>query len=105
MFYCDEDFKKQQAPFLDYVSSCIIHDEAINYDSSRTNKNAAWTDSELIDMHNKSTIYKIDELIESICMCNMGIPINIQSVDGLLSEMKRTVDVLSINYDESSENS
>ncbi len=103
MFYCDESFKKQPAPFLDYVSSCIIHDEAIGYDLNRTNKNAAWTDFELVDMHNNSRIYQVDELIELVCMCNIGTPINIQSVDGLLSEMERTVDVLSIKYDESNE--
>jgi hypothetical protein len=103
MFYSDEQFKKQPAPFLDYVSSCITHDEAISYDSSRSNKNVAWSDSELIDMHNKSKIYQVDDLIESVCMCNMGTPINIQKVDGLLSEMERTVDVLSISYDESNE--
>ncbi|HSH73330.1 MAG TPA: hypothetical protein VK974_09760 [Methylophilaceae bacterium] len=105
MFYCDEHFKNQPKPFLDYVSSCIIHEEAITYDVSRTNKNAAWTDFELVDMHNKSRIYQLDELIESVCMCNIGTPINIQRVYGLLSEMERTVDVLSINYDESNENS
>ncbi len=105
MFYCDEDFEKQPAPFLNYVSSCITHDEAINYDLSRTNKNAAWTDSELIDMHNKSKIYQVDELIELVCVCNMGTPINVQRVNGLLSEMERTVDVLSIHYDENNENS
>lgn len=105
MFYCDEGFKKQPAPFLDYVSSCITHDEAIKYDSNRSNKSAAWTDDELIQMHNASRIYQVDEIIESVCMCDMGTPININKVDSLLSEMKRTVDVLSIVYDESNENS
>ncbi|ESS73123.1 hypothetical protein MGMO_35c00190 [Methyloglobulus morosus KoM1] len=106
MFYCDNEFKKQPAPFLDFVSSCITHDEAFNYDDlSRSNRYAAWTDSELIDMHDKSTIYQVDDLIESVCMCNMGTRINVHRVNGLLSELERTVDVLSISYDDSNENS
>ena len=101
MFYCDEDFKKQPDPFLDYNSSCITHEEAIKFDSDRLNKDLAWTDKELLEMHDTSEIHQVDKIIELVCKCDMGTPINIQSVDGLLSEMERTVDVLSITYDES----
>lgn len=105
MFYCDYGFKRQPLPFGDYISTCILHDEAINYDLIRANRNVAWTDYELIDLHNKARIYQIDELIESVCMCNIGTPTNAQNVLGLLSEMERTVNVLSINFDGSNENS
>jgi hypothetical protein len=101
MFYCDEDFTKQTYPFLNYTSTCIIHDEAHKFDLGRLNKNVAWSDSELIDLHNQSTILQIDDLIESICQCNIGQPVNLQKVNGLLSELEKTVNVLSINYSES----
>ena len=105
MFYCDEHFKKQPHPFLDYTSTCILHDDAYNFDSSRTNKNVAWSDSELIDLHNRSIIYQIDKLLELICMCKIGKPVKIQKVNGLLSELERTVNVLFIKYTEHEENS
>lgn len=105
MFYCDEGFKKQQSPFLDYTSTCILHDYAYNYDLSRPNKNKKWSDSELIDLHNNSPIFQIDDLVESICFCTIGKPVKIDKVNGLLSELERTVNVTSINYTENHENS
>lgn len=104
MFYCDYAYTKQPRPFLDGTSSCILHSEAQTFDSKRSIK-TAWTDQELIDLHNSSAVFKVDDIIESVCECSLGKAIPIDRTDSLLNELQKTIDVLFIKYSERNENS
>ncbi|MFZ8167586.1 hypothetical protein ACO1HB_02030 [Alteromonas macleodii] len=102
MFYCDEDFGKQSIPFLDYTSSCISHQDAYNFDRKRLNKSDKYSDQELINLHSYSNVLQVDEIIEQICLCNLGTPLNIEKIDDLLIQLKRAVNVLLIKGTEKS---
>jgi hypothetical protein len=104
MFYCDYAYTKQPQPFLNDTSSCILHKEAHAFDNKRIIK-TAWTDNELIDLHNNSTVYQVDDIIKSVCECSLGEAIPIDQTDSLLNELQKTIDVLFIKYSEYNENS
>lgn len=76
MFYCEYPFSKQPKHMQDDLSSCVWHDDALNFENSRTNKGKVWSPKDLVAMLKKGNV-TIAEILERVCECTRGAPQNV----------------------------
>ena len=73
MFYCEIDFGKQPSHMQAYVSSCVWHEDAVAFDSSRSSPQQVWGSTDLENMLKRGN-EPIEKVLESVCECSKGEP-------------------------------
>lgn len=82
MFYCEAEFGKQPQFMQPNGSTCVWHEEAMAFNSGRTDREAVWGDSDikgLLTGHKKG----IGEIFDAICRCHKGKPIGMRGFQDL----------------------
>ena len=74
MFYCDLPFGQQPQYMKNEVSSCVWHDNAVQFDSTRSGARPPWTRADLVQLLQLGNI-DISGVLKSLCSCSVGKPI------------------------------
>lgn len=74
MFYCEMDFGAQPKYMQDEVSSCVWHQEAVDFDQARSDPGSVWSSQDLDEMLTVGNV-TISSVLEKACLCEEGKPI------------------------------
>ena len=96
MFYCEMDFGAQPKYMQDEVSSCVWHQDAVNFDQARPKPGSVWSSQDLEDMLAVGN-ETISSILRKACLCKEGKPIStFGSIPDMAKEFSLFGDVLHI---------
>jgi len=99
MIYCEYPFNQQPNFMLPDVSSCIWHDDAMQFKNGRQNPDSIWSQTDMISML-KSGNVDIAKILADVCHCNKGQPIPIKDAQDAIQEFRIAGEVLIIDFAE-----
>jgi hypothetical protein len=73
MFYCEMDFGKQPNHMQNDVSSCVWHEDAVSFDTSRSAPQQVWNANDLEDLLKRGN-EPIESILRAVCECSRGKP-------------------------------
>jgi len=97
MFFCEFQFNFQPPFMKPEVSSCVWHDDAVQFDLSRNKPFSVWSQSELIFLLEKNSI-QVDQVLREVCNCNRGKAITYSGdISAFIQEFSQVASVLHIS--------
>lgn len=100
MFYCEFMPFSQPSYMQDEVSSCVWHNDALNFKNKRRNPDAVWNQADLISMLKAGNI-DISAIVEQVCLCQAGAPISMSDPESIAQEFALPSNILFIQANES----
>jgi len=71
MFYCEFPFGAQPSYMQKEVSSCVWHEDAVQFDAARAKPKQVWSSNDLMNLLNGGN-HQIDHILREVCSCSRG---------------------------------
>lgn len=71
MFYCELPFGMQPGYMQGEVSSCVWHEDAVQFDSSRSAPQTTWLSNDLVGLL-QARNFPIEDILREVCRCSRG---------------------------------
>jgi hypothetical protein len=97
MFYCELPFRAQPSPFLDFLSACVWHANALAFDPTRSRSPEPWDYDELLDLLAIGVV-TVADVLRNLCECRVGHVFNGNlDVDGFIGEFRLEGHILEVD--------